>query len=466
MNSSDIKKDIKVDKVKRKFPWLKVIIGVVIALVLAGIGYFIYKTYKAGKDIGFSITPESILNIQKDPELKKDSTGKYTNVMLVGIDTREENAKLLNTDTIIVASYNYDTNNVVMISVPRDFHVQVNENVVWYNRINSVYSAHESKKEGSGLSSLQNVVEDITGLEIQYHAMIDYKGFVQLIDAVGGVYVNVENSFTDYMYPQGNGYKTVSFKTGPQLMNGSTALEYSRSRHSNDNGEGSDFMRARRQQKVILAFKDVLLSSDTFLNPTKITSLISAIQNNIQVSEFTIEDIQAAIKILKTYDEKNGSSYSFVLDTSAGNSSLLTSKDVVNTGAYAIGPIEGLGKYTNIREYVSLLMKDPLIYSTDPSIYAYNTGLGYQEAYNKVKALREKYKYLNIKYYGTLYSNKENSYIYAHDKDFSTQIVDQLATDLETENKSKPSFVTTNLKNEDITILFGKKVTTQTNTSE
>jgi len=94
-------------------------------------------------------------------------------------------------------------------------------------------------------------VEELVGEEIQYYAMIDLKGFVNLIDSLDGTYINVENSFTDYMYPADNnvGYQTVTFTAGPQTMDGDIALKYARSRHSMDNGEGSDFARARRQQK-------------------------------------------------------------------------------------------------------------------------------------------------------------------------------------------------------------------------
>ena len=57
---------------------------------------------------------------KKEPELKRDSSNKYTNVMLVGIDTRA-NTELLNTDVIIVGSYNHETNDIAMFSIPRDF---------------------------------------------------------------------------------------------------------------------------------------------------------------------------------------------------------------------------------------------------------------------------------------------------------------------------------------------------------
>jgi len=443
---------------KKKRPsLLSLLLGVVLVAAVTTGGYLLYKGYKVSSDIGFQFSPGNILQPKKDPELKKDSTGKYTNVMLVGIDTREA-GNLMNTDTIIVASYNYETKDVIMISIPRDFHVQTDPKKYWFNRINSVYAINEQRSKGSGLESLKKVVEEITTLEIQYYAMIDYKGFTELIDAVGGIYVNVENSFTDYMYPKGVGYQTVTFKAGPQLMDGDTALKYSRSRHSMHNNEGSDFARARRQQNVITSFRDTVLSSETLLNPKKVMDLMSAVQNNIKISEFTIDDIQAGINILKEFKEANGNTYSFVLDPSSGNSSLITSQNVVNTGAYAIGPIEGLGKYSKINEYVRLLLKNPQLYSENPSIYVYNAGLGYQETYKIAQELREEFKYMNIRFIGNLYSDKEGIYVYSNKEEEYGHSVDALSKYIKGASKSKPEFVTTNLRGENISILFGKEI--------
>ena len=457
------KPNVNVSSIKKNF--LRIVISLLIVTTVGSLFYFVYKGYKATKDIGFNFSPGQLLEQKKDPELKKDSTDKYTNVLIVGIDTRE-NTKLLNTDVLIVASYNYETKDIVMISVPRDFHAQTDLDKYWFNKINSTYMVNERKLEGSGLEVLEKVVEGITGLEIQYHAMIDFKGFVDLIDSVGGVYVNVENSFTDYMYPLGTRYQTVSFKAGPQLMDGDTALKYSRSRHSQQNGEGSDYARARRQQKVIDALKEAVLSSETLLNPTKIMGLFSAVQNNIKVSEFDLEDVQAGVNILQEMKEDDkGSTYSFVLDPTAGNYSLI-STDVVKNAGYAIAPKEGLGEYTNIHEYIQLILTNPTLYSENPSIFIYDVGLGYQATYDKTKDLREQFKYLNIKFMGTKYRDKEGVYTFSHKDGEYSYSVNTLAKYLEIENIVKPEYITTRLNNEDISILFGKAVVTQPTTQD
>lgn len=445
-----------INKQKKKKHWIFIPLSIILILLLGSGIYFLYKGYKVGKDIGFNFSPGNIIEKKKDPELKKDSTGKYTNILLVGIDTREK-TKLLNTDVIIVASYNYETKNITMISIPRDFYAQVNPDRVGFSKINSAYSINERKSEGNGLVVLRDIVEDITGLEIQYHAMINFEGFTQLIDAVGGVYVNVENNFTDYRYPLGSGYQTVTFKAGPQLMDGETALKYSRSRHSQQNGEGSDYARARRQQKVMDAFKQVLLSTDTLLNPTKVMALLSSIQDNLEISAFSLEDIQAGVNILKGINSETSTSstYSFVLDPTIGNYSLITTD--IEPSTYAIGPKEGLGKYTKINEYVKLAIQNPLLYSENPSIYTYDIGLGNKESNTKTLELKNQFKYLNIRFQGTKFKDKEGVYVYSNSSDEFLKSVDFLAEYLNTQNKLKPEFITTNTGG-DITILYGKDI--------
>lgn len=447
-------------KVKKNLPIFKILLGIILVAVITVGGYVIYKGYKVSNNVGFQFKPSDILQ-PKEPELKKDSTGKYTSVMMVGIDTRDS-GNLMNTDTIMVATYSYDTNDLIMTSVPRDFYVKIFPDRSTYNKINSVYASHEQRKKGSGMDGLKSVVEEITNIEIQYYAMIDYKGFVQLIDAVGGVDVNVENSFTDYMYPKGNGYQTVSFKSGPQTMDGETALKYSRSRHSMQNNEGSDFARARRQQRVIAAFRDTVTSSETLLNPKKIMDLMSAVQDNIKISEFTLDDINAGINMLKDFKDNDGKTYSFVLDPLSGGSSLIKSQ---NEPGYIILPIEGQGKYTKINEYVDLFIQNPQLYSENPTVYIYNTGLGYQATYEKAKELREEFKYLNIKYIGNLYSDKEGVYVFSNKENEYTYSTELLSKYIKSTTSGKPEYVTTKLRGEDISIFFGKPVETNIQTS-
>lgn len=454
---------IQLEKPKKKKWGIYVIIGVVL-VILGGIAWGIFKGVSIFQKIGLNINAGTFSLGNKDPELKKDSTGKYTNFLVIGVDTRPDSGGL-NTDTIMLVSYNYDTNNITMVSIPRDFNVEIGEDSNWYDKINAVYAFTSDGNDTEGLKELQRTVEEVTGTEIQYYAMVNFESFVEIVDTVGGIDINVEKSFTDYYYPAVKGdpeghtscggtgigcgfWKVVSFKAGIQHMDGETALEYARSRHSAQ--DGLDYGRAKRQQNVVMAVKDKVLSTSTLTSPKAIMGLISSVADNIKVSEFTITDIQAGLNLATKFSEENGKTYSFILDPSAGNSEIVSSNGTA--------PILGLGKYTDINEFVEKILVKPELYSEDARIYVYNTGLGSTEVTAKVKALKIQYPYLNIIYKGTLYSDKEGSYLYSHTENEFATSVNEFATNLVIENKTKPEFITTNLNGEDVTILLGKTV--------
>jgi len=340
--------------------------------------------------------------------------------------------------------------------------VEINDSN-WFNKINSVYASAENKKEGSGMMALRKTITEVTGMEIQYHAMVNFKAFVEIIDAVGGIDINVENSFTDYQYPDGYSYKTISFKAGPQTMDGQTALEYARSRKSQDNNEGSDYSRAKRQQKVIVALQEKILNTSTLTNPKSIMEIFASVANNMKVSEFTIDDIQAGLNLAKDFQENNGKSYSFVLDPSAGNSQIISTQNLLSADGkqvkdYRIGPKLGFGKYTDINKYVQLCLLHPQLYTENASVYVYNVGLGAQETSKKVADLKKAYPYLKIIYSGTKYSNKEGSAIYSNTPNTYLRTVTEYAKFLGITQTTKPDYITNNLNGGNITILLGKPV--------
>jgi len=343
-----------------------------------------------------------------------------------------------------------------MISVPRDFLVETDKTTHWYNKINGVYSYNESLKQGSGLEALKTTIEEVVGQQIQYYAMVDFKAFTQIIDAVGGIDVNVENSFTDYYYLDST---TVSFTAGPQTMDGETALKYARSRKSLDNGEGTDYARARRQQKVISALQEKIISTDTLANPKTLIQILSSISDSIKVSEFTQDDIIAALTIGKDMLQNGNKHYSFVLDPASGNSQLIEVKGDPNV-EYTIGPKLGLGKYDDIHEYVNLVLTKPAIYAENPIVYVYNTGLGASGTTLKVNQLKKEYPYINILQSYANIGTYSGVTIFSTTEGFS-ESVKELSTFLNTQNTIKPETITTKFNYEGVAILFGEENETQ-----
>ena len=129
----------------------------------------------------------------------------------------------------------------------------------------------------SGAKLASEALSSTLQVPIHYYFRIDFGGLVSLIDQLGGLKINVDRAFVDNQYPSNDSLvQTISFAAGEQLMSGERVLEYVRSRHGSA-GEGSDFARARRQQKVLIAFKEKLLRLSTFLNPSLLVKLYSTL---------------------------------------------------------------------------------------------------------------------------------------------------------------------------------------------
>lgn len=229
-----------------------------------------------------------------EKQLKGEKEGRI-NILLMGIGGEGHDGANL-TDTIILASINPKTKQVGMLGIPRDLLAPIPG--YGYRKINNAYAFAEDTVKGSGGNNVKKVVGDVFGLEVHYFVTVDFEGFRQLIDDIGGVTVDVEKSFTDSFYPTDD-FKTrvVSFTAGRQTMNGTEALRYARSRHGN-NGEGSDFARAKRQQKIIVAARDKLLSLGVMANPAKMARIYQTVSEHIATDVESWEILRLA-SILK-----------------------------------------------------------------------------------------------------------------------------------------------------------------------
>lgn len=180
-----------------------------------------------------------------DDGAKLQSSNNRTNILILGVGGGSHEGGDL-TDTMMVVSLDNTKKTLAMISVPRD---------IWSDtlkdKVNSAY--HYGK-----LLMAKVTVEDVLGIPIHYAVVLDFSGFQNVIDEVGGIEVNVPTAFTDKEYPCETDtcvYETVHFDAGPQHMDGARALIYARSRHA-EGDEGSDFARSRRQQEIMLALKN------------------------------------------------------------------------------------------------------------------------------------------------------------------------------------------------------------------
>ena len=203
------------------------------------------------------------------------------NILLLGQGGPGHDGPYL-TDTIIIASIKPSTGQISLLSVPRDLGVEIPGHG-WY-KANHANAFGENDAPGHGAEIAVRVMEKTFALDIPYYVRIDFKAFADIIDAVNGVKINVERSFIDKEYPApSNGFQTVEFSKGIQTMNGSSALTFARSRHGN-NGEGSDFARAKRQQQMLMALKEKLLSFHTLASPTRVNAILKSLGAHVSTN--------------------------------------------------------------------------------------------------------------------------------------------------------------------------------------
>lgn len=226
----------------------------------------------------------------KSSESKMKSQDGRVNVLILGKgDIGHAGADL--TDTMMLASVSLAKHSVNLISISRD---------IWIPeiraKINSAYYWGRQKPEfGGGLPFAKKNVEAIVGIPVNYALVLDFSSFKEIVDALGGVKIDVANSFTDSLYPIAgreedtcNGdkefrcrYETVHFEKGTNYMDGTTALKYVRSRNG-DNNENTDIAREARQQKVISAIKSKILSKGTLLNPIKLYKVWRVVKSSVE----------------------------------------------------------------------------------------------------------------------------------------------------------------------------------------
>ncbi len=385
----------RLNRIEQKKQMFKVGALVVAILLVAGIGAVIYRF------LGFY---DSIHTEAKGTKQEQKEKTQY-NILLLGYGGGNHDGTYLTDTLmvahiditkkkVLLLSIPRD----IWVKVPT-------KNEDYYSKINAVYqmglypdnypdvdSSLLTKDNPSGL--IKKVVQDITGLKIDAFAAVDFEGFVKTIDTLGGIKVTVEKSFKDYEYPiEGKEtdlcgrdeefqqidkylnsgadpeekeklfkekpelekfyndisknpveafpcrYETLSFEKGTVEMDGKTALKFARSRHSLE--DGGDFNRAHRQQQVIEAVKNKVLSINFI---PKILPLLDELENNIS-TDLPLSDTN---KLL--LEGRRASEYdvtSFVI-----TDEYLTS-DISEYGQFIVVPNEGIDNWTVIKKKIS-----------------------------------------------------------------------------------------------------------------
>ncbi|XID95346.1 LCP family protein [Paenibacillaceae bacterium WGS1546] len=303
-------------KKKKKLGLVKIIfifLAAVIVALAAYVAYLYFGSYKPNlKQIAKPEDGKGAIVVPKEERAQV----KPISMVLLGLDTREETGSM-NTDVMMAAAFNPKTKTATVVTIPRDSDL----NVEGYKRhkANGYYAAfymygknteklEKDKLTGYARDETRQMLSKFFDVPLDYTAVINFKGFVDVVDALGGVKIVVDK---DMRYIDSVDGTNIDLKKGEWELSGEEALGFVRYRKSNSNrgfkptAESSDFERNERQSQVIGAIVDRLKS---FSSVTKVDSLLDAVGNNLRT------DIPAAQieNIIATYFGINRSDVRFI----------------------------------------------------------------------------------------------------------------------------------------------------------
>ena len=186
-----------------------------------------------------------------------DGTSRFT-VLVMGLDRRPgEQGLAFRTDTILLVSLDPISNSLGILSIPRDLYVDV-PGYSQLQRVNTPMVLGELRQPGYGPQLAMQTVQYNLGIRVHDYVIVDFNAFIRFVDIIGGIEIDVPYAISDPLYPDMNyGYDPFYIRAGRQIMDGATALKYARTRHGDN-----DFQRAARQQAVIYAIRNRLLTAD------------------------------------------------------------------------------------------------------------------------------------------------------------------------------------------------------------
>ncbi|WP_227013572.1 LCP family protein [Paenibacillus psychroresistens] len=264
---------------RKKIKWSLISIGSIAILL---IGYYIIHLYSAVNHIG-AAKPNSPIqqldNISKnDPELaapKWEGTQRV-NILVLGADARgleKSGNEVPRSDSMMVVSIEPNTKKALLISILRDTYVKIPGH--GSDRINAAMAL-------GGPTLAMKTVSNLLDIPIQYYVYMDFKGFIGVVDALGGVSIDVEKDM-DYEDAEDDHVYDIHLKQGYQELDGKTALQYVRFRHD----AMSDFTRSERQRKFLTAISEKMQSTAGII---KLPSILAAIDPYIETNIDTFSE--------------------------------------------------------------------------------------------------------------------------------------------------------------------------------
>ncbi|MCX4511249.1 LCP family protein [Streptomyces sp. NBC_01619] len=263
---------VTVRRSRRRLRWIALCVSFLV-LALSGVGWWLYR--KLEGNIGTDLTAAEELE-RYDKERPLPSPNGAENILLIGSDSRAgagndaygRDKGIQRSDTTILLHLAGDRRSVTAVSVPRDLLVGIPScRTANGTRTRTQYTQFNSAFAVGGAACTIRTVERLTGVRIDHHMVVDFRGFKSMVDAVGGVTVCLAKPIDD---PEAH----LRLKAGKQNLNGEKALGYVRARKTL--GNGSDTDRMDRQQQFLGALFNKVQSNGVLLNPTRLYPVLDA----------------------------------------------------------------------------------------------------------------------------------------------------------------------------------------------
>jgi LCP family protein required for cell wall assembly len=196
----------------------------------------------------------------------------HVDLLIMGMDGRGGEGFVSRTDSIMLVGIDPGHLQTSILSFPRDLFIDVPG--FGSQRINTINVLGEEQRAGGGPDLLIASLAQDFGVQTDRYVRLQFNGFIELIDAVGGVTIDVERTIVDDFYPtEDGGVTTVRFESGVQHMDGERALAYARTRHADD-----DYQRAGRQQQVLSALMGKMA------NPVNWAGVVSVLNRSMDTN--------------------------------------------------------------------------------------------------------------------------------------------------------------------------------------
>lgn len=252
--------------------------GLLVLALLVALPHGLIQWYGGALGDTFARVFETELRGSAGVTVDPPADGERINVLLLGVDRRADYDAVL-TDTMMVASLDPVGKTVSIVSVPRDLvNVPLGNGDEFGPKVNSLMSyadSHRDEFPAGGRVALRQAIGALLGIDIPYYAQVSFSGFKRMVDAVGGVEIDVPADIDDPDYGV-DGYRITK---GRHRLDGQAALDYVRSRK----GKGeSDFTRAARQQQVLVALRGAVTSDGSLL--WELPDLLDAVGNTVRTN--------------------------------------------------------------------------------------------------------------------------------------------------------------------------------------